>query len=396
MKHMSSTLRTWVFVTLSILMAFIPVLINALDDFRAGDLVKSPGNPAVYYYGYDGKRHAFPNEQTFFSWYQDFKRVKVISRNTLESLPLGKNVVIRPGTYLVKFHNSNRVYAVEPLGRLRHILNGQLARELYGPAWGHKIAHLPEHLFSDYSLAGILAEKKHPTGTIFKYNGDSNYYLVTNNYSRRIASVAKWENYRFNDYFVQRVDKDRINYIPGFDIINYRASISDTAQTLVEEEINDYLYYVKIDPGHTIRAPRKEGSGLTARYYYNDSLSGEYVKRTDKKIDFNWDWDPPFEGMSQDFSVEWTGKIQIPDTGTIDFYAYSDDGVKVYIDDVLVIDNWVDQKAAWSHGRVRTTSGLHDIKVQYYDSGYDAIMKLAWEEKGKIIPETYLFPEGTK
>lgn len=362
-------------------------------DFRAGDLVKSPGNPAVYYYGYDGKRHAFPNEQTFYSWYKDFRRTKVISQRTLESLPLGKNIVIRPGTYLVKFNNSSRVYAVEPLGRLRHILNPQLARDLYGPNWGLKIAHLPEYLFSDYTVADILATKKHPTGTIFRYKGDSNYYLVTNGYSRRLASVAKWENYRFNDYFVQEVDKDIVNYIPGFDITEFKVSIADTAQTLINEEINDWLYYIKIDPGNVIRPPRVSGTGLTARYYYDSDLHGDYLKKVDPKIDYNWDWDPPFQGMSQDFSVRWTGQVEVPESGNVDFFIYSDDGARLYIDNNLVIDNWNDQRADWSTGNINLDAGLHDIKLEYYDAGYDAVIKLAWRDEKTIIPTHYLYPE---
>lgn len=383
----------FVVLILALLAPFSPLNVLA-DNFQAGDLVKSPGNPAVYYYGYDGKRHAFPNEQTYYSWYQDFGRVKVISQKTLQALPLGKNIVIRPGTYLVKFPNSSKVYAVEPLGRLRHLLNPQIARALYGESWGHKIVHLPEHLFSDYSEAGLLARKEHTTGSIIKYKGDPNYYLITNNFTRRLASVAKWENYRFNNYFVHSVDRNQIDYEPGYDVDYFKVSISDTAQTLIEEEINDYLYYVKIDPTLQLSpVPRGGGTGLTARYYESGDLRGSYVKREDAEINFDWGWDPPFSGMTQDFSVRWTGKIEIPETSEVPFFIHSDDGARLYIDDKLVIDNWQDQRSAWTEGKAQLTSGLHDITIEYYDAGYDALMQLAWQNKNTIIPTFYLYPE---
>src|SRR5688572_3767681 len=57
---------------------------------------------AVYFYGHDGKRHAFPNEKVYFTWYSDFSGVRTISATEMASLQLGSNVVYRPGTKPVK------------------------------------------------------------------------------------------------------------------------------------------------------------------------------------------------------------------------------------------------------------------------------------------------------
>lgn len=391
MKSFGRYLFTFIFFVSNF---FSGDILFAQSNFQAGDLIKASGNPAVYYYGYDGKRHAFPNEQTYFSWYIDFKRVKTISSTILGSLPLGKNIVIRPGTYLVKFHNSPKIYAVEPLGRLRQLLNPTLATQLFGTSWGHKVVYLPEHLFSDYTIAELLAEKKHPTGTIFRYKGEPAYYLMTNNYSRKLVSVAKWENYRFNDYFVQTIDKSTLNYVSGSDVNQFRVSLSDTAQTLIEEEINDYIYYIKIDSGQSIRNfPKAGGSGLTGRYYHNSGLSGAHITKIDPEINFSWEWNPPFSGMSKDFSVRWVGRLEVPESGQLPFYVYSDDGVRLYIDNKLVIDNWNDKRASWSEGKIHLESGFHEIMLEYYDAGYDADVKLAWRDKTTIIPTFYLYPE---
>jgi hypothetical protein len=371
-----------------------PFASHAFDPFAAGDLIKEPGAATVYYYGYDGKRHAFPNETTYFSWYKNFSRVKTISKSTLSSLPLGRNIVVRPGSYLVKFKNSPKVYAVEPLGGLRHILNASLARDLYGPAWGHKVKELPEYLFNDYKVRDVLAKAEHPTGTVFRYNGSNDYYLMTNRYARKIASVAKWENYRFNDFFVAQVDRTKREYQLGSEINYYKASLADTAQTLVEEEINDYLYYVKFDSSSVIQ-PRVQGNGtgLTGYYYSNPNLTGASTRRVDPQINFNWGEDRPMSGLTHDFSVRWTGRIEIPASGNVDFFMRSDDGVRLYIDNRLVIDNWIDQEANWASGSINLNKGTYPIKIEYYDSMYGAVIEFAWRDQNTLVPQQYLYTQ---
>ena len=46
-----------------------------------GDLIKTAGSPTVYYYGYDGKRHAFPYEKIYYSWYSDFSGIKTVTKD---------------------------------------------------------------------------------------------------------------------------------------------------------------------------------------------------------------------------------------------------------------------------------------------------------------------------
>src|SRR3989344_4361505 len=56
----------------------------------AGDLIKA-SQPAVYYYGSDGKRYVFPNEKTYKTWYADFSAVKVITDAELATYAIGGN-----------------------------------------------------------------------------------------------------------------------------------------------------------------------------------------------------------------------------------------------------------------------------------------------------------------
>jgi hypothetical protein len=95
----------------------------------AGDVIKGAGDPSVYYF--DGiKRLLFPNVETYFSWYKDFSNVKTVAISTLTSLPMDKNITIRPGTKLVqKMSDSGfvNVYAVSYPNILHKIPEAKLS-----------------------------------------------------------------------------------------------------------------------------------------------------------------------------------------------------------------------------------------------------------------------------
>src|SRR3989338_7429961 len=96
----------------------LTILGNFLFDlpaYAAIELVKSKDFGTIYYI--DGKniRHPFPNQTTYESWYgKDFSRVVTVSNEFLANFALGKNITIRPGTFLVKVRTAPQVYAVEP------------------------------------------------------------------------------------------------------------------------------------------------------------------------------------------------------------------------------------------------------------------------------------------
>ena len=111
---------------------------------------------AVYFYGTDGKRHAFPNEKVFFTWYADFSSVVEVSADAMASASLGKNVTYRPGSRMVKFTTDTRVYAVAHAGVLRWVKTETDAVALYGADWNKKIDDLSDSLFSNYAYGADI------------------------------------------------------------------------------------------------------------------------------------------------------------------------------------------------------------------------------------------------
>jgi plastocyanin len=118
-----------------------------------GDLIRGEAQSSVYYFAPDGKRYVFPNEKTYFTWYDDFSGVKMISDKRLSALPLGRsNITYRPGIKMIKITTDPRTYAVDRGGILRHVTSQELAQTLYGMNWKNKIEDVADAFFSNYRI----------------------------------------------------------------------------------------------------------------------------------------------------------------------------------------------------------------------------------------------------
>jgi hypothetical protein len=122
---------------------------------EAGTLIKGSA-PSVYYCGNDGKRHAFVDEASFFSWYADFSGVRTVDDETLSKITLGDNVTYRPGLRLVKIMSDPRVYAVDKGGVLRWVPSEEAAQALFGPDWRKLVIDVPEAFFVDYRVGDSI------------------------------------------------------------------------------------------------------------------------------------------------------------------------------------------------------------------------------------------------
>ncbi|MEK7073605.1 MAG: invasin domain 3-containing protein [Patescibacteria group bacterium] len=129
--------------------------------YPAGTLLKisCPANSgpfhhcrAVYFYGSDGKRHAFPNDKIYRTWYADFSSIQTINEALMGTISLGANVRYRPGARLVKLASVQDVYAVERGGGLLPLASESIAATLYGSAWASAVDDINEAFFFDYTV----------------------------------------------------------------------------------------------------------------------------------------------------------------------------------------------------------------------------------------------------
>jgi choice-of-anchor A domain-containing protein/prepilin-type N-terminal cleavage/methylation domain-containing protein len=114
-------------------------------------------------------------------------------------------------------------------------------------------------------------------------------------------------------------------------------------------------------------------------YYANRTLSGDPTFcRKDPAIDFAWGSGGPGNGVPTDlFSVRWVRVVDF-EAGTYRFSAGSDDGVRVYVDDRLVIDFWRDRAYGVSTADVTLTKGAHTIRYEWYENRGQARATLTW------------------
>ncbi|MCL6601676.1 MAG: hypothetical protein K6T94_02290 [Paenibacillus sp.] len=131
-------------------------------------------------------------------------------------------------------------------------------------------------------------------------------------------------------------------------------------------------------------------------------LSGTpVIVRNDTALDFNWRLLSPDAALGVDFfSVRWTGKIKPLYSETYQIYTNSDDGIRVWIDGVSVIDSWIKQSGTERQGSITLKAGqLYDIKVEYYENQGDARARLMWESpnqlKGTVPSNALYLPDAT-
>ena len=126
--------------------------------------------------------------------------------------------------------------------------------------------------------------------------------------------------------------------------------------------------------------PAPPANGWWGQYYNNRDLSGSPAfSRLDPAISFDWGTGAPAQGLDvNQFSVRWERTINTT-AGTYLFGALADDGVRVYVDGQLLIDEWHNAgNQVYTAERV-LTSGNHRIRVEYYESGGDALIAFGWE-----------------
>lgn len=111
---------------------------------------------AVYYYGDDGKRHSFPNESVYYSWYTTFEHVTEVSSLYMASIPIGKNVTYHPGSVLMQFASGEDIYAVAEPNTLRRYVNISLLRDDYSDTWESFLVKVPDTTYGNYSLGSVI------------------------------------------------------------------------------------------------------------------------------------------------------------------------------------------------------------------------------------------------
>ncbi|MHC4072567.1 MAG: PA14 domain-containing protein [Planctomycetota bacterium] len=166
------------------------------------------------------------------------------------------------------------------------------------------------------------------------------------------------------------------------------------------------LYYWRVDEFDGLVTHRgdvwsftttKPGGGVRGLYYRGGNLGGvPVINRVDPEIDLDWGAGSPDTVLQEDdFSARWSGEVEVEFSDTYTFYANTDDGVRLWVSDELIIDRWVDRRAPTeAKGTIDLVGGQrYSLVMEYYESGGDAVAQLSWESPSfekQIVPQAAL------
>ena len=147
------------------------------------------------------------------------------------------------------------------------------------------------------------------------------------------------------------------------------------------------------DTGDSTGGPPAPQPGLRGEYYatYLDLA----LERVDARLDFTWADAAPGAGLGVDrFSARWTGQLVPAQTGPHTLILDTDDGVRVWLGDQLVIDDWHGHFVTRNEALVELVAGVPvDLRVEYFELDLDASARLSWSGPSlpeQVIPDTAL------
>jgi len=111
-----------------------------------------------------------------------------------------------------------------------------------------------------------------------------------------------------------------------------------------------------------------QSSSWTYEFFAGRNLQGAPILSGDISfIDYYWaDQSPHADLKKDDYSARWTKTTTIP-AGDYVLSVGANDGVRLYVDGGLVIDEWRDQKFSIHTVTIPLSAGTHSFKLEYYD-----------------------------
>jgi len=249
--------------------------------------------------------------------------------------------------------------------------------------------------WNNESLSGPpLVVRNEPLLEHYWFSGESPVAgIPTSNWSARWTRTATFEahNYRF---YASTDDGMRV-YVDGVRIIDQwrtQSAQTFTADVVLAAGPHEIWveYYETGGPGVAkvtwAKAETLPTDSWRGEYYNNTSLDGvPALVRADREIDFEWRGDSPAPGIvnADDFSVRWSRNVYFA-AGRYKFETETNDGVRLYVDDILIIEQWRSMPTTKYTEKIRLSEGNHRIRMEYFDDG-NAIARLSWAKTNESV-----------
>ena len=241
--------------------------------------------------------------------------------------------------------------------------------------------------FSNTSLSGTPVLVRDDTAVNFNWdNGSPHTDLPADNFSARWTRSLHFDGgtYRF---YAHADDGVRLWVDNRLVIDEWHDARSDTYVAEVPLETGNHIVQIEFYEALGIAQIQVWWQGISAypdwrgEYWANSSLNGpSALVRNDTAVDFDWSTGSPATGLSADnFSVRWTRSLPL-DEGQYRFHVAMDDGLRLYVDGILLINEWRDGSHRAMSATTWLAAGQHDLRVEYYEHVGAALVKVSWEK----------------
>ena len=135
-----------------------------------------------------------------------------------------------------------------------------------------------------------------------------------------------------------------------------------------------------VSPSPVAAAPPAGPGPWWGDYFDNADLGGApAMSRYDDDIKFSWGDDGPGAGIPADyFSARWVRDEWFAG-GTYRFEIIADDGVRIWVGEQLVVDEWREHWAVPFTVDQYILAGVHRVRVEYFEHAGDATISVNWK-----------------
>lgn len=163
-----------------------------------------------------------------------------------------------------------------------------------------------------------------------------------------------------------------------------------------------------VTPGHSATAYDQALQGLNVAYYGNPALAGPPATFSlglpgvsGGAVNKDFGSAAPIAGVTatDNWSLRMTGTVTFPVAGTYTFKTYADNGTRLWINDVQMIDDWRAEPPHWSpvNQAVTVSAGeTRRIRLEFVEFDVTASLQLHWVKPGgttEIVPGSALKPD---
>ena len=168
-------------------------------------------------------------------------------------------------------------------------------------------------------------------------------------------------------------------------------------------QVDDLSKYLREIGSEEVNAAQLPGAGLglAASYFASTNLSGTPVLSRVESVNFAWGTAAPGTSVpASAFSVRWTGLMEAPASGTYRLRTTADDGVRLWIDDVQLINKWTARGLTTDTATgINLTAGQKvRVRMEYFVVSGKAEARLYWSTPGNAglyyaVPKSRSFAE---